>query len=107
MSDFTAWMAHGIKRGKFDMGRHQVQMIVATIVALTLVAALYLMLVSRTAAQGRHIQELRAELLRLRMENEQLEIAIARAGSVFRLAARAEEMGFVPAEQVEFLRIAR
>jgi hypothetical protein len=100
-------MAHGIKRGKFELGRHQVQVIVASIVALTLVAFLYLTLVSSTAAQGRHVQELRAELLRLRMENEQLEIAVAKAGSVFRLAERAREMGFAPPEHVEYLQVDR
>jgi hypothetical protein len=100
-------MAHGIKRGKFELGRHQVQVLIASIVALTLLAFLYLMLVSSTAAQGREIQELRAELLRIRMENEQLEIAVAKAGSVFSLAERAEEMGFAPPKHVEYLHIDR
>ena len=107
MSDFMTWVTHGMKRGKFEMGQREVRYVVATGVALALVAALYLVLVSRTAAQGRHVQQLRAELLWLERENEQLEVAVARAGSVLGLSARAEDLEFVPAEQVEFLRVVR
>jgi hypothetical protein len=68
-----------------------------------LVATLYLMLVSQTAARGRHIEQLRVELAWLKKENEQLEVEIAEADSVSRLWNRAIELGFVPADQVEYL----
>jgi cell division protein FtsL len=79
-------------------------MLVAAMVAtLTLVAALYLGLVSRTAAQGRHIEQLQADVFRLQRENQQLAVEIADVSAVSRLMARARALGFVPAEQVQFL----
>jgi cell division protein FtsL len=104
MSDFVHWVTHGIKRGRLEISPRTVLYLFTLVVVLTLVAALYLMLVSRTAARGRHIQQLQAELFRLRRENEQLEVQIASAGSVSRLRERAVGLGFVLAEQVEFLR---
>jgi hypothetical protein len=97
------WMTHGIKRGRFDMNRRTAVYLSTIVLVLTLTAALYLMLVSRTAARGRHIQQLQVELFRLQRENAQLEVDIAREGSVSYLRERAAEMGFAPAEQVEFL----
>jgi cell division protein FtsL len=103
MSDFLQWVTHGIKRGRFEVGLHTARYLFVLVVTLTLVAALYLLLVSRTAAWGRHIQQLEAELFRLQRENEQLEVELAGEGSVSRLWERAIELGFAPAEQVEFL----
>ena len=106
MSDFMEWVTHGIKRGRFEMNRRTAVYSFAFVAMLTLTAALYLMLVSRTAARGRHIQQLQVELFRLQRENEQLEVQIASEGSVPYLWERATEMGFVPAEQVEFVSLA-
>ena len=103
MSDFMRWVTHGIKRGRFEMNRRMAVYLFTFVVVLTLAAALYLMLVSRTAARGRHIQQLQVELFRLQRENEQLEVEIAREGSVPKDWGRATEMGFVPAGQVEFI----
>lgn len=97
------WMTHGIKRGRFDMNRRTAVYLSTIVLVLTLTAALYLMLVSRTAARGRHIQQLQVELFRLQRENAQLEVDIAREGSISQLWERAAELGFAPAGQVEFL----
>ena len=97
------WVTHGIKRGRFEVDRRTVLYLIASVIVLTLVATLYLLLVSRTAARGRHIQQLQAELFRLQRENEQLEVDIAREGSVARLRERAEALSLAPAEQLEFL----
>jgi hypothetical protein len=104
MSDFMRWVTHGIKRGRFEMGPRTARYLFVLVVVLTLVAGLYLTLVSQTAARGRHIQQLQAELFRLRRENEQIEVDLASEGSVFRLWERAIELGFTPQESVEFLR---
>jgi hypothetical protein len=104
MSDFMRWVTHGIKRGRFEMGPRMALYLFVLVVVLTLVAGLYLTLVSRTAARGRHIQQLQAELFRLRRENEQLGVDLASEGSVSRLWERAIELGFTPQEPVEFLR---
>jgi len=103
MSDFMQWVTHGIKRGQFELSRRTARYLFALVVALTLTATLYLVLVSRTAARGRHIQDLQAELFRLQRENQQLEVEIAAQASFHRIKERALELGFEPAEQVEFL----
>ena len=105
MSGFMDWVTHGIKRGKFEMGSRTALYVCVVVAVLTLVAALYLVLVSHTAARGRHIEQLQAELFRLQRENEQIELEIATESSVARLWERATELGFAPAKpgQVDFL----
>ncbi|MCX7682254.1 MAG: hypothetical protein N2508_09890 [Anaerolineae bacterium] len=107
MSDFMQWVVHGVKRGRFEMDRRTALYSLAIITALALIAALYLVLVGQIAARGRHIQQLQAELSRLQRENEQLEVEIARESAVARLWERAVALGFLPAEQVEFLSVPR
>ena len=102
-STFMQRMTHGIKRGQFEMGPRTAIYSFALVVGLTLVATLYLILVSRTAVCGRHIEQLQEELVCLQRENGQLKVMIAREGSVSRLRERAVEMGFIPAERVEYL----
>jgi cell division protein FtsL len=96
-------VTHGIKRGRLEIGPRTALYLSVLVVVLTLLAALYLMLVSRTAARGRHIEELRAEILWLQRENEQLEIQVAIESSIDRLWQRAKEFGFDLAEEVESL----
>jgi hypothetical protein len=103
MSDFMQWVTHGIKRGRFEMSSRTALYLLVPVVVLTLVAALYLMLISHTAARGRHIEQLQADLFRLQRENEQLEVEIAREGSVPRVWERSVDLGFALAERVEFL----
>jgi cell division protein FtsL len=103
MSDFMQWMTHGIKRGRFEMDRRLALYALIFVLVLTVTAALYLTLVSRTAARGRRIQQLEVELSRLQREGEQLEVTIARESSVPRLWERANELGFMPPEQVDFV----
>jgi len=107
VSDFMQWVVHGVKRGRFELDRRTALYSLALVTVLALIAALYLVLVGQTAARGRHIQQLEAELSRLQRENEQLEVEIAREGSASRLWERAVELGFLPAEQVEFLSLVR
>jgi len=97
------WVTHGIKRGWFEMSPRTVLYLFALVVAMTMVATLYLMLVSRTAACGRHIEQLRTELSWLRRESEQLEVEVAEEGRISRLWERAVELGLAPVEWVEFI----
>jgi cell division protein FtsL len=103
MSNFMQWVTHGIKRGRFEMSRRTILYVSVVVALLVVLATLYLMLVSQTAARGRHIEQLREELTWLQKENEHLEVEIAKTSSIAHLRSRAMELGFVPAEQVEFL----
>lgn len=106
MSDFMHWVTHGVKSDRFEMEPRVAIGLIVFVVAVTVVVALYLMLVGRTAAQGRHIERLQADLSRLQRENEALQMKIAQESTVPRLMERAIALGLVPVEQVEFLRSA-
>jgi len=105
MSDLVEWVTHGIKRGRSDLGRRAMVYLAVLIVVLTLLAALYLRLVSQTAAMGRRIEALRQELLILQQENQELEVEVAEASSAEALLERARMLGFKAAEQIEFLTV--
>lgn len=106
MSDFLDWATHGVKRGWLEIDSRPVVLLSVIVGVLTVVAALYLGLVSRTAAQGRRIEQLQTEIFALQRTNEQLAVDIAAASATSRLRERATALGFVPAEQVEFLTVA-
>jgi cell division protein FtsL len=103
VSGFLEWVTHGFKRGRFELNSRAAVAIFAIVVALTLVTSLYLALVSQTAAQGRRIEQLQAEVFRLQRENERTMVEIAQESAIPRLMSRARALGLAPAERVEFL----
>jgi cell division protein FtsB len=64
-----------------------------------IIGALYLSQSSTTSALGRQLEELVIERNDLEQANEQLRAEIASLRGVGRLLTRAQELGFVPAEQ--------
>jgi len=105
MSGFLEWATHGVKRGRLEFRSRPMVVLTVIVVVLALVAAVYLMLVSRTAAQGRRIEQLQTEIFRLQRENEQLTVEIAEVTSVLQLKERAAALGFATPERLEFLSI--
>jgi len=103
MSSFLAWVTHGVKRGRLELGARTTVALSAVVAALTLITAIYLVLVSRTAAQGRTIERLQAEVLHLQRENEQAAVRIAETCAIPQVMARAQALGFAPADRIEFL----
>jgi len=106
MSQFLEWATHGVKRGHLEVRSRPTVVLTVIVVVLTLIAAVYLMLVSRTAAQGRRIEQLQTEIFRVQRENEQLAVEIAEVGAVPALMERAAALGFTTPERVEFLPLA-
>jgi len=103
MSQFLEWATHGVKRGGLEF-RSRPGVLLSTLVGVVaLVATVYLALVSRTAAQGRRIEQLQTEIFRLQRENEQLVVEIAEMSTVPDLMERATALGFAPAQRVEYL----
>jgi cell division protein FtsL len=102
MSDFWEWATHGVKRGWLELDSRPIVFLSTVGVVLTLVAALYLGFVGRTAAQGRRIEQLQTDIFQLQRENEQLEVEIGKVSAFPRLMERATALGFVPADRVEF-----
>jgi cell division protein FtsL len=103
VSSFMQWVTHGIKRGRFEVSRRTALDLFAVVFVLTLVAVLYLMLVSQTAARGRRIEQLRRDLAWLEKENEHIEVQIADESSISSLVRRAVENGFIQVGQVEYV----
>jgi len=103
MSHFLEWATHGVKRGRLELRSRPTVVLTFIVVVLTLVAAVYLMLVSRTAAQGRRIEQLQTEIFRVQRENEQLAVEIAEVSAIPQLGERAAALGFAAPERVEFL----
>lgn len=103
MADFLEWVTHGVKRGRFEMESRAAVGLSVVVGLITVVMALYLILISRTAARGRHIEGLQAEVFRLERENHHLTVEIAREGAVSRLQERTQDLGFVPAEDIQFV----
>ncbi len=103
MPDFMEWVTHGVKQGRLEINAAATVGISLAVVVLTLVTALYLMLISRTAARGRYIEGLQAEAFRLQRENQQLMVEIARESTIPGLRERAEALGLVAAETIEFV----
>jgi hypothetical protein len=103
MSHFLEWVTHGAKRGRFEMDSRAAVALSIVVGALTVVTALYLILISRTAARGRYIEELQAEMFRLERENQQLTVRIAEESAIARVRERAQALGFAPAQEIEFV----
>jgi Ribonuclease G/E len=103
MADFVEWVTHGVKRGRFEMDSRSAVGLAVVAGTLTVVMALYLIVISRTAARGRHIEELHADIFRLQRENQQLMVEIAKESAVSSVEERAQALGFVPAQEIEFV----
>ncbi len=103
MSDFLEWVTHGVKRRQLGMDSHAAVALSIVAGVLAMVTALYLILVGRIAARGRSIEGLKAEIFRLERENQHITVEIAAESAVFRLEERAEALGFVPAEEIEYV----
>jgi hypothetical protein len=103
VSDFLEWVTHGAKRGRFEMDARAAVALSIVVGALAIVMTLYLILISRTAARGRYIEDLQAEVFRLERENQQLTVLIAEESAISRVRERAQALSFVPAEVIEFV----
>lgn len=82
--------------------------VLLVLLALSLLGWIYLTQASYVATTSRRVQKLEREKARLEQENLQLMAEIADLEAVNRLAARANELGFVaaPIQEAEFLVVA-
>jgi hypothetical protein len=74
---------------------------------LLVVGGLYLAVASRAANAGRDLQRLEAAKASLLIENDRLRAQLAELRTMNRMAARALELGFVPAgpDRVEYVAV--
>lgn len=95
---------HGVKQPDRPAGPVAARLgLILALIAL--LAGLYLAQASEIATTGRRIQSLRHQRDELQRQNADLLDQIAKEGSISRLQDRAARLGFVPATQVEYLRV--
>ena len=102
------FISHCIKRNPNKLeGRATAGMLIIFLV-LSLLGWIYLTQASHVATTSRRNQELEVEKARLHQENMELMVEIATYESVSRLAARAQELGFVALspDEADFVAVA-
>ena len=101
------FISHCIKEKKWRFGSRAMLGMLSILTAFSLLGWIYLTQASHVAMTSRHVQELEEEKSLLQEQNLQLMAEIAEQESVARLAARAQEMGFVhiTAQDVQFLAV--
>ncbi|GAB4450091.1 MAG: hypothetical protein OHK0041_11780 [Anaerolineales bacterium] len=92
---------HAYRQAPWRVQRQYVGAFLLTVVVLSLVAALYLDVTSRTALAGREIQALRAEIAALQRSNADLETELANITSSAVMQRRALELGYRPVQPGE------
>jgi cell division protein FtsL len=99
-------MKRATRRKWLDLDRRTFLAALAVVALIAMVAVMYLLVVSRTAGQGRRIQSLRSAVAEQERENSHLEVEIARASSAHRLIERAIDLGLAPVtfDQLWFVR---
>ena len=104
MTDNALAETHGTRKPDWPVGPVAVRLALLVVLA-GLLAGLYLWQASEIATTGRRIEILRQHKQELERENAELVDQIAVEGSVPRLQERASRLGFVPANQAEFLQV--
>lgn len=92
---------HAYKQAPWRVQRQYVGAFLLAVIALALVAALYLDVTARTALTGREIQELRIQILSMQRSNADLETELANLTSAAVMQQRALELGYRPVKPGE------
>ena len=92
---------HAYKQAPWRVQRQYVGAFLLVVIALALVAALYLDLSSRTTLAGREIQELQAEITVTQRSNADLETELANLTASSVMQQRALELGYRPVKPGE------
>ncbi len=99
------WLSHALRQAPWRTQTQATSLVLAVVLAVAVIGALYLAQASRTAAAGRRLQAMEQQRQALEQENEQLRAEIAALRSVPRLTGQAESLGYHPAgpNEVEYM----
>ena len=99
------WLENRLRQAPWRTQAQGSSLVLAVVVLVAVIGALYLAQASRTAAAGRRLQELKSQRQRLEQQNAQLRAEIAALQSVPRLTREAEAEGFhqATASEVQYL----
>ena len=96
---------HGVPRRMRQWERTVAIAIVVLTLAITLLILAYLTLVASNVRLARQIWGVGEAVMTQERINEALRVEIARQSAIPRLQERSLELGFVPAEEVDFVRL--
>ncbi len=107
---YAAYTDQVLRAFKQAPWRTQTQAVAAwsvTLLIIAVIGGLYLAVASRAGTAGRDLQRYEAEKTELTRANDELRAKLAELRSVTRLANRARELGFAPAQpdQVEYVAV--
>ncbi|MBZ0281983.1 MAG: hypothetical protein K8L97_14675 [Anaerolineae bacterium] len=102
------WFQHALRDNPFRFQRQAAALATLGLFIAIIIGALFLAQSASVATLGRQLEELITRRNRLEQTNEQLRTEIAQLRSVPRLLARAQELGFVAADDtnIEYLYVA-
>ena len=92
---------HAYKQAPWRVQRQYVGAFLLAVIAMSLVAALYLDLSARATLAGRQIQELQFEMTTVQRSNADLDTELANLTSTAVMQARAIELGYRPVKPGE------
>ena len=95
------WFQHTLSRRRFQTRNQAATLAVLSIAIMLVLGSVYLSQVASFAITNRAIEDLIAQRDELKYTNEQLIAEIARYRTVPRLTARADEIGFRPATNLD------
>lgn len=101
------WLGHTLRATTWRLQRQTVALAGLGLFVAIIIGALYLAQAASVATLGRQLEELITERNRLEQSNEQIRSEIAQLRTVFRLRARALELGFAEANrnEIEYLAV--
>ena len=99
------WLDQALRQAPWRTQTQATSLILALVVIVVVIGALYLAQASRTAAVGRNLQDLQEQQQLLEQQNAQLRAENAALQSVPRLISQASQMGYRPAtsDDIEYL----
>lgn len=99
------WYQRRLRQAPWRTQTQGTSLVMAAVVLVAVIGALYLAQASRTAAAGRRLQQMEDERQQLEQQNAQLRAEIAALRSVPRLIGEAQRLGYHSAtsDEVEYL----
>lgn len=104
----TAPLLRAFREAPWRTQTQAVAVVSILLLVVAIIGGFYLTVASRAATAGRDLQQLELQKTALLQANSELLAQLAELRSVDRLAARAQALGFVPAnpEQIDYLKVA-
>ena len=105
MSVIWQQTTHGVPRRRGQANQVLARLFIYTAIVLTVLAGVYLTLIMSNVSLSREVWETYQKLAEVRRDSEFIRTDIARMSSIPVLQNRSVELGYSPAEAVEYMMI--